>query len=176
MTTNTLFWDDQIAKGKLSRADPKINGIETNARHLWVMDNLDDTADQPLGKFFTWGEYACKGCNGKSNTDGRTCTQYAHRALFEGLDQIREAIGQPIIITSGYRCFGHNAKVGGALRSQHLIGRGADITIKEPDTPAGQITLDEIVGKAKLLGFSGIKRYSRWVHVDVREGPKWWIE
>ena len=43
------------------------------------------------------------------------------------LQAIREHFGKPITITSGYRTAAHNAAVGGAKSSQHLLGRAADI-------------------------------------------------
>ncbi len=42
------------------------------------------------------------------------------------LDPLREALGGPIIITSGYRCRDLNHDVGGSPTSQHLLGLAAD--------------------------------------------------
>ena len=46
------------------------------------------------------------------------------------LQCIREHFGKPITITSGYRTAAHNAAVGGAKSSQHLLGRAADIQVQ----------------------------------------------
>lgn len=43
------------------------------------------------------------------------------------LDGLREAWGQPIRITSGYRCKTINHVVGGAANSSHMSGYAADI-------------------------------------------------
>lgn len=45
------------------------------------------------------------------------------------LDPIREAWGQPLIITSGYRSTQLNAAVGGVPTSAHMEGCAADITL-----------------------------------------------
>ena len=45
------------------------------------------------------------------------------------LDPIRERWGEPIRITSGYRCKALNELVGGVKNSPHLIGCAADFTI-----------------------------------------------
>ena len=45
------------------------------------------------------------------------------------LEPIREKIGHPIIITSGYRSAAVNRAVGGVVTSQHLKGEAADIHI-----------------------------------------------
>lgn len=69
--------------------------------------------------------------------------------------------GQPLPIVSGYRSPAHNARVGGARLSQHLVGRAADI-------PPGYAT----VAQAMEAGFTGIGNQGKWaIHVDVRPGP-----
>jgi uncharacterized protein YcbK (DUF882 family) len=45
------------------------------------------------------------------------------------LDPLREAWGQPIIVTSGFRCEALNKSVHGVKKSEHLFGRAADITV-----------------------------------------------
>lgn len=46
------------------------------------------------------------------------------------LQPVRDQFGQPVIITSGYRCPILNIYVGGVKNSAHLQGRAADIRIK----------------------------------------------
>jgi len=66
-----------------------------------------------MAKYFQPAEFACRcGC-GLSNLDPK---------LVELLDQARTLFGRPIIITSGTRCEKHNAAIGGAEKSAHLIG------------------------------------------------------
>ena len=43
------------------------------------------------------------------------------------LDPVREKLGKPIQVNSGYRCKSHNEAVGGVKGSQHLVGEAADI-------------------------------------------------
>lgn len=45
------------------------------------------------------------------------------------LDPIREHVGMPVRITSGYRCASLNEIVGGHERSQHLTGEAADFQV-----------------------------------------------
>lgn len=83
------------------------------------------------------------------------------RRLVDVLEAIRALTGNPLTITSGYRSPSTNAAVGGAKRSQHLVGRAADI-------PAGRAT----VAQAEAAGATGIGEKDGWaVHVDVRPGP-----
>lgn len=81
--------------------------------------------------------------------------------LVNGLERLRSAVNKPVIIISGYRCSRHNARVGGARRSEHLYGRAADLRL-------GLAT----VAQAQAAGFTGIGfKGSSAVHVDVRAGP-----
>ena len=78
-------------------------------------------------------------------------------------DRIRERLGVPITVNSGYRCPEHNAEVGGVSDSQHVLGTAADITYDGVDVD----TLAEI---AEECGADGIGKYYHqdFVHVDVR--------
>ena len=92
------------------------------------------------------------------------------------LQAIREHFGRPITITSGYRTAAHNAKVGGAKSSQHLLGRAADIQVA--DTP-----VEDVAAYAESLmpDWGGVGRYpvksgraKGWVHVDTRAKKSRW--
>ena len=47
------------------------------------------------------------------------------------LQPLRDHMGVPVIITSGYRCRLLNRMVGGVPNSQHIAGEAADIVIKD---------------------------------------------
>lgn len=56
--------------------------------------------------------------------------QQALRNLCEKLlEPLREALGKPIVINSGYRCERLNSAVGGSKTSQHMKGEAADCAI-----------------------------------------------
>ena len=93
------------------------------------------------------------------------------------LQAIREHFGRPITITSGYRTAAHNAAVGGAKSSQHLLGRAADIQVA--DTP-----VEDVAAYAESLmpAWGGVGRYpvkagraKGWVHVDTRPNKSRWV-
>lgn len=97
-------------------------------------------------------------------------------ALVVLLQCIREHFGKPITITSGYRTAAHNAAVGGAKSSQHLLGRAADIQVA--DTP-----VEDVAAYAESLmpDWGGVGRYpvksgraKGWVHVDTRAKKSRW--
>ena len=43
------------------------------------------------------------------------------------LQPLRDALGTPLHINSGYRCPALNKSIGGAKTSQHMVGQAADI-------------------------------------------------
>ena len=94
------------------------------------------------------------------------------------LQAIREHFGKPITITSGYRTAAHNAAVGGAKSSQHLLGRAADIQVADT-------TVEAVAAYAESLmpDWGGVGRYpvkagrtKGWVHVDTRPNKSRWTQ
>ena len=49
----------------------------------------------------------------------------------EVLQPLRDFLGKPVVVSSGYRCSELNEKVGGVSNSQHLTGEAADIRVKD---------------------------------------------
>lgn len=93
--------------------------------------------------------------------------------LAEDLQVIRDEIDKPIKITNAYRCKSHNAKVGGAKNSQHLLGKAADLQVKGLD-PKEVADLVEDLMKSELITKGGVGRYSTFTHVDIRGNNARW--
>lgn len=89
------------------------------------------------------------------------------KALAERLQLIRDLIGVPITISSGYRCPELNKAVGGSKNSQHQLALAADIhakgysaqelfnVISNSNFGFDQLILERVGGK-------------EWVHISVQ--------
>lgn len=85
------------------------------------------------------------------------------------LQPLRNAMGEPIKIGSGYRCSRLNAAVGGVKNSQHMAGEAADLCI-DGDMTKGRkwftwiqshCDFDQLIWEHNAKG-------TYWVHVSYR--------
>lgn len=105
---------------------------------------------------FSRSEFACKcGC-GLDDID---------MVLVYELQDMRDFFEKRITVTSGCRCTAYNKKVGGRPRSQHLLGKAADIVVQDIEPALVQ-------EYAEQVDFPGIGRYDDFTHVDVRDGRR----
>lgn len=64
---------------------------------------------------------------GIDNTPPPDCLERLYDLIEHCLDPLRVFYGNPIIVSSGYRCKQLNDIVGGSPQSQHMLGEAADI-------------------------------------------------
>ena len=64
---------------------------------------------------------------GIDNRPSKCAYHLLHVLVDQLLDPIREAWGEPIVVSSGYRCKELNTLVGGVKNSHHMLGCAADI-------------------------------------------------
>ncbi|HEY9745585.1 MAG TPA: D-Ala-D-Ala carboxypeptidase family metallohydrolase [Oculatellaceae cyanobacterium] len=86
--------------------------------------------------------------------------------LANRLQVIRDLLGKPIIINSGYRSPQHNQAVGGSQNSFHMKGMAADIVVPGMAAPAVQRFLENWSG--------GLGCYTHFTHVDIRPQRARW--
>lgn len=88
------------------------------------------------------------------------------RRTAQMLEKIREICGNhPISISSGFRTKAHNAAVGGAGDSLHLLGMAADFTVAGVPPSTVQKLLRNHNG--------GLGSYSTWTHADWGRKRRW---
>ena len=108
-------------------------------------------------KNFKVSEFACKHC-GENKIDQRVLNM---------AQVIREELGVPVKVNSGYRCPVHNANVGGAKKSNHMKGLAADLSCS-----LGAKALFAAIANLKAKGKLPDLQYAIWygkknfVHID----------
>src|SRR5690606_28476100 len=79
---------------------------------------------------------------------------------------LRDALGTPVLVNSGFRSAAVNKAVGGAATSQHRLGQAADIRVNG-------MTSAQLARRIAELGLPFdqlIEEFGRWVHVSY--GPR----
>ncbi|HEY8877783.1 MAG TPA: D-Ala-D-Ala carboxypeptidase family metallohydrolase [Roseateles sp.] len=85
------------------------------------------------------------------------------------LESVRQRLGAPIIISSGYRSPALNKAVGGQPNSQHLTGQAVDFICPGFGTPT------TVISALKDSGIDldqAILEFNRWVHISWAEKPR----
>lgn len=116
-------------------------------------------------RWFSPAEIACRGT-------GMVMLTPASMHALDKLDALRERMGHPLHVTSGYRSPEHNRRVGGAPASKHMEGIAFDISMANVDP-------HRFEREARALGFKGIGIYPpqkpsggrNFIHIDTRQAP-----
>lgn len=109
-------------------------------------------------KNFSPEEIACRG-------DGSI---RINEEALDRLQALRDRLGRPMIVTSGYRSPEWNRKVGGAKHSMHMAGAAFDISMVNHDP-------EEFERAAREAGFTGFGTYPRrnFMHIDTGRPRRW---
>jgi uncharacterized protein YcbK (DUF882 family) len=124
-----------------------------------------------LTKNFNKSEFNCScGCDMPAEV------LFNIRIVAENLQVLRDFVGSPIKVNSAYRCKEHNKRIGGASRSQHVLGKASDIVVKgfTPDEVYDIVQNLRRNPIVKGVIFQGLGRYNTFTHVDIRKNYATW--
>lgn len=134
-----------------------------------IRAHYDDWRDFPLALWrwpnFSRAELACNG-TGALQIDPDS---------LDKLQALRDRLGVPLVVNSGYRSPYWNRVQGGAPKSKHMEGKAWDIRLDGHDP-------HELEAAAREVGFTGIGRYHGpkyprpFMHLDNRAGGAEWGE
>jgi uncharacterized protein YcbK (DUF882 family) len=104
-------------------------------------------------RYFTYEEF--------DSPDVQGSGQMMSKDLILILESVREQLGKPVVITSGYRTTAHNEQVGGKPNSSHLKGLAADIACKDSRYRF------ELVRELMEHGIDRIGIGDTFIHIDI---------
>lgn len=105
---------------------------------------------------------------GIDNTPSSEAIQSMKLLAERVLEPIREYIGEPVRINSGYRSVELNKKVGGSKTSQHCLGEAADIFCFNKNSEIFHFIKNNLEFDQLIWEF-GDEHEPDWVHVSYRE-------
>jgi len=118
-----------------------------------------------IAPYITLPEYRCYCCGLLPPVFEEDVISEAYRELFEQFAIIRNEWGQPIPITSGYRCPEHNKRIGGSSLSIHMFGLALDM---------GFLSIDSVSSVAEIvndlcpdLRMGVYKDKGTFIHIDT---------
>lgn len=122
-----------------------------------------------LTENFTLNELVYSATAEKNKIDNRPSVQVIAnlKSLCENvLQPLRNALGCPIIISSGFRCAVLNKKVGGTAASQHLYGQAADFIVPQKNLKDVFNYIKSHLPYDQLL--YEYNKTDKWIHVSYR--------
>lgn len=106
---------------------------------------------------FKVSEFACKHC-GENKIDQRVINM---------AEEIRQKLGVPVNVNSGYRCETHNRKVGGVKGSNHTKGLAADLACSLGSAKMFE-AVKQLRAEGKLQDMDYCIKYGKknFIHID----------
>ena len=119
-----------------------------------------------LSQNFTLAELVATSHKRLQDTPTLAVIQNLQRLCVLVLQPLRDTLGAPVYINSGYRSERLNARVGGVLNSRHLQGKAADIHCDNLDYAK---VIFDILKQNSNVDKAIIERKGRsvWVHVQM---------
>ena len=124
-------------------------------------------------RYFTIGELTESATARKyniKNVPGVAELDNLNALVYNVLDPLREILGRPIYVSSGYRCKELNAKVGGSKTSQHMSGQAADIYVKGfSNILIAKALVASLIQWDQLIIEQGTLERPQWIHISYKK-------
>ena len=133
-----------------------------------------------LSKNFTYEEFIRSSTAERMGIDNRPKTKEEEKKVIENLrnlclevlQPLRDYVGAPVHINSGYRCKALNLAVGGVKNSQHSRGEAADIRIAPPKQGREWAAWIEDNCRFDHVLLERNKNGGVWLHVSCKRDEK----
>lgn len=107
-------------------------------------------------KNFKVEEFACHHCG----------ENLIEQSIVDLCQKIRDELGVPVRVNSGYRCAKHNAAVNGVRNSQHIKGFAADLSCSLGAAKMFE-TVKRMYEEGRIPELRYCIKYKSWIHVDT---------
>ena len=141
---------------------------------LPVEKEVRKSRDRKLSEHFALSEFERSDKARALKIDNRVPVRYVsslETLCREVLEPLRQHVGKPIRISSGYRCPALNKAVGGVATSQHLTGEAADIHLDSIEEGRewfkwlmDNTNVDQLIWERSSS--------TRWIHVSCKSNPE----
>jgi len=151
-----------------SKAMKTATSMNSEMRMTGMHHIIDKECADWAYEHFTAEEMACKCRTNQLLPHKYKCTvSLIDPELMEKLELLREMVGHPITVHSGYRCPAYNAAIGGnvAKYSYHMRGMAADIAAPRH---LGMGYQDDLFTAAQAI-FTYCYQGTGFIHVDIRD-------
>ena len=133
-----------------------------------------------LSKNFTYEEFIRSSTAERMGIDNRPKTKEEEKKVIENLrnlclevlQPLRDYVGAPVHINSGYRCKALNLAVGGVKNSQHSRGEAADIRIASSKQGREWAAWIEDNCRFDQMLLERNKNGGVWLHVSCKRDEK----
>ena len=133
-----------------------------------------------LSKNFTYEEFIRSSTAERMGIDNRPKTKEEEKKVIENLrnlclevlQPLRDYVGAPVHINSGYRCPELNVAVGGVKNSQHCRGEACDIRIASPKQGREWAAWIEDNCRFDQMLLERNKNGGVWLHVSCKRDEK----
>lgn len=107
---------------------------------------------------------------GIDNTPSPEALANIRTLLGPGMQRIRELLGCPVLISSGYRSEALNRSIGGSRTSQHSKGQASDFTAPSFGDPLK--VCRELLKHRDSIGFDQLIYEGTWAHCSFSQVPR----
>jgi len=118
-----------------------------------------------LSKYFSFRELTFSKIAEENDIDNTPTPEILEKLKYTAsqLDKVRELLGKPVNISSGYRCLQVNRRIGSKDTSQHLKGEAIDFKCELFGNPK---QVFDAIKKSNMQFDQLILEFNSWVHIS----------
>lgn len=138
------------------------------AYNLAMAGKFSELKAAKISEHFTWGEVFTGEADAEIKACGLVIFQNAVKQSGT-MEHIRAEFDAPVHVHCWYRSPAHNARAGGAKRSQHLLALATDFHIEGYESTKGNLIVQKRLDLLPFMQTCGLEfTGGTWTHADSR--------